>query len=420
MQWLYLTWKEFIGSRLITSIVLFAVVIAFISVSGLAVIGMNADRYINERFATAIPPNMIKVSPVPAPQPLFGFALTRPDGTYINDSHLKKIRSFRGVKEVFPLMASQIPLQAVISIFGLRYRTDLICIGAPYSYVSNDIQTKDFRKKWVSWNAGKELPSLLPNILLDAYNDSMAIPNGLPRITEAFALNQKYEISFGKSSIKSVNGFIVEKAVVSGFTKKIASICIVIPLSVMRYYNEKFAGKAASEEYMSVFVEAKDHASFLNISKNLADMKFTVETEKTLSKEIVQLKNNIALLIRSIGFIIILLSVMAIAFCTVIATLERVEYYRILRVLGASKIFITATILVKYALLGFLGACAGVALVQWFSGAFQTTTLIPGFNVSTVLPKKDVNLMLLICSVLPALSTIPALIKLNLKSMSED
>jgi ABC-type antimicrobial peptide transport system permease subunit len=420
IQWVFLALREWLGSRWITAIVFFAVTIAFLSVASLTLIGRNADRYINDRFAAAIPPNVIKVSPAPAPQALFGFALTRPEGTVLDDATLKTIRSFEGIRDIYPLMASQIPLQAVLSIFGLRYRTDLICIGAPYAFISNEIPDPAYRKLWRTWRPGNDLPSLLPILILDAYNDSMALPNGLPKITESFALNQKFQISFGKSSIKATEGFVVENATVCGFTKKIASICIVVPLPVMKFYNEKFGGSSVSSNYMTVFIETKDHASYLKAVEKLKKMKLTVETEKTLSQEILQLKNNAALLLRAIGFIIVLLSVMAISFCTVIATLERIEYYRLLRVLGASKIFITVIILIKYAFFGWLAGLAGAWIAHLLSAPLAHAVQVPGFAVKTAMDPNDLSIMNALSVILPVLSTIPALIKLNFKSMSED
>ncbi len=423
IHWIILSAKEVLSSRLITLIVFCSAVVAFLSVAFLLIIGGNADRYIRDKFSTAIPPNAILVTPSPAPQALFGFALRSPEGTVLDDSRLKAIRALRGVRTVYPLLASQIPLQATISIFGLRYRTDLICIGAPYEYISGDIKKPEQRRLWRSWKAGASmpLPSLLPEILLDAYNNSMAVPNGLPRITADFASGQKFEILFGKSSIKTVEGFFAEPSVVAGVTRKISSICLVIPLSAMRHYNGKFGGApGGSHRYMSALVEVRGHDGLLGVSRAISKMGFVVETEKTISREIQQLKSGVAMFLGAVTWIILTLAVIALGFSTVIATLDRMEYYRILRVLGASRFFIAATILIKYALLGLCGALAGQAVLGVLTAAIGKTVIVPGFTLQTRLSPELLARMTLAGVLLPMASTLPALIKMNWKSMSGD
>ncbi len=421
MQKLFLIIKEIFSGKFISLIVLTAVTLSVLTAGSFLLIGDNVNRYINDKFASAVPPNMIKVTPKPLPKlGFFNFIVRKPAGTVLDDNALKRISLFKGVKSVYPLMASQIPMQALISIFGLNYRTDLICIGVPYSFISGDIGDKNYRHLWQTWQKGMELPALVPDILLDAYNNSMAEPNGLPRITGDMAVGRQFQILFGKSSIKTIDGFEVEKSTVIGFTGKVANICLVIPLQAVSYYNRRFKGGDAGGEYMTAYIQADNHTEYLKIIDRLKSMKYTVETEKSLSQEILALKSNIGLAIQSVTIIILILSITAIALSGIIAAMDRIDYYRIMRILGASKVFIIFTLILKYALIGWAGASLAFFCLDYILKAIIPGLHIPGFIIKTAIPKELSSRILAAGIIIPAISTIPAFFRLFSKGMSED
>lgn len=424
MQRVYLIIKEIISSRFISFIVLFAIILSVAATGAFLLVIENSNRYINENFASSIPPNMIKVSPKEMPSlGLFKFALRRPKESVLSEKSLAKIASQSGVEAIYPIQTSQIPMQAVVSIFGLNYRTDLITIGLSYPYISEDIKDKKLKKLWQNWKPGRELPILIPKVIFNAYNNSLADANGLPKITESMAVGQHILVLFGKSSIKAIPGFAVENARVLGFTDKvdrIFNICLVIPLEATKYYNKKFKGGTADKEYLNAFIKVKDHASLLRTSKMIKSMGYIVETEQSLSQKILELKNNINLAGKVLIGIILVLSVIGIAFSTLIATLDRIDYYRILRILGGSKLFISSTIFFKYALIGLIGALLGISMVEYLSEHYLTGIKIPGFTLSLKLTKALKDQLLFFSVLIPVLATLPAHFKLYTKGMSED
>ena len=422
MQKFFLLLKEIFSSKFISLLVFFVILLSVFLSSVLIIVGFNINYYISDKFASSVPPDLIKITPKPLPglAGLFGFAAKRPAGTLLDEKSLHKIESMKGVKTVFPLMASQIPMQAVISIFGLNYKTDLICIGAPYSFVSQDIKELKMKDLWRSWEKGMELPSLIPNVLFDAYNNSMAEPNGLPRITEDMAIGRKFQITFGKSSIKTMNTIEVENSTVIGFTGKIANICLVIPLQAVQYYNRLLKEDKREDGYMTAFVQAKDHASHLELQQEIKKMNFIVEAEKSLSQEIISLKNNLNLAVRIITIIIIFLTTISVSFSIVIAALDRIEYYGILRVLGASRLFIAISLWTKYVIIGFTASCLGLYFFSYLSNQIPSFIKIAGFKIITTLPE-DLKLTILSAGIiLPFISAIPAILKISFKEMSGD
>ena len=103
-----------------------------------------------------------------------------------------------------------------------------------------------------------------------------------------------------------------------------------------------------------------------------------------------------------------------------IATLSRIEYYRTLRIIGSSRVFLTATILIKYSILGFIGAWAGVAILKHVSGLVAEYFHLSGIVISVSVPEKAFRSILLYGMLIPLLSTVPALIRLYTKGLSRD
>ena len=420
MQRILLILKEFTASPFISLAVFLAIAVAGAGSAASLYVLENADRYIESKFSASIPPNVIQIKPKAAPAiGLFRFSLRKPKGTILDDKIIQAIRNYPGVQSVYALEASQIPMQGLIAIFGLQYRTDLICIGAPYDYIAQDLKDPSIRKIWKNWKPGMELPALVPEILFDAYNSSMADPNGLPRITRDMAMGRQLQILFGKSSIKTLDGFAVENATVTGFTAKIANICLVIPISAMDYYNRKYLGKHSSG-YMSATVSVKSHEALLDVSKRIQEFGLIQETGKTLSREILELRKTIHLAGSALAMILILLAVSAVGFSAAIAVSNRQSYFELLRVLGASRLFIAFTILLKFVLIGFLAVSASLLLLETMIPRIIHTISIPGFSLNIRIGSDLYRKILLTGSILPALCAVPAIVRIWSSRLNQD
>ncbi|OHD53356.1 MAG: hypothetical protein A2Y33_12605 [Spirochaetes bacterium GWF1_51_8] len=428
IQRFLLTLKEIISQRFISLIVFFSIIVAVFCVGAFQIVGDSFNFYIHEKFATSIPPNFIKVTPKPAGG-IGMIQLKKPEGSVLSDTYLAKIQKLGGVKEIHPYMSVQVPVQAIIDLsklfplLNIRYRTDLVCVGAPYTMIKNDIAGKANQKKWLDWAPGKPLPMLVPNVLLDAYNQSMADANGLPKIDknlQKMMIGAHAQIFFGQSSFKTIPGFAVETGELVGFTDNVPSLALVIPLNAARYYNAKFRGKESDKEYIYCFIEVKDHDSVLTVSDKVKSWGFLVETEKSLSLEIQALRDNVNNVIGALQWVILGLSIIAIAFSTVIATLNRTDYYRILRILGASKAFITFTIVIKYALIGYLGSSLGMFLIGTSIDEIAKIMKFTGFELKLITDKAMVDRYIIAGTIIPVISTFPALMKLYFKGLNRD
>ncbi|MEJ5283559.1 MAG: hypothetical protein ACP5Q5_03700 [Brevinematia bacterium] len=405
--------KELRGNFFLNFILLIVVMISTLLSLVFIIVVLNFSNYIDKTFSKSISPDMIKVSPRPTSTPkitgLFGMKLKQPKGTYIDDDILYQIKKIKGVKEVSPLLASRIPMQVMVSIFGLNYGSDLICIGVDYNLIAQDLKDKNAIKLWNNWKEGNEIPTMIPEILFQAYNSSMAEPNNLPKVSKDMLIGVKLKLNVGKSSLKTLNGSSTENAYVAGFTDKVANICLVLPLRVMRYYNEKFNVRS---EYIHLYVKVADHASMVSVTKKLKEMGLIVESDKTLSEEILKLKNFVSIIGNVFIIIVIFIASIAIAFGSVVAVSNRFEYYKILRILGSSKTYIVFSIIFKYALLGFL---AGILAINLFDYAFKmiaTKFSLVSYISITSLTKPMKNNIILLSTLIPAFFSLFGILKL--------
>lgn len=430
LQNTYIMLKEIATQKFISAIVFFSIVVAVSCVGVFNIVINNFNEYINSSFGSSIPPNTLKVSPKASGGFGFGFfnlQVNKPAGSVLNDAYMEKIYLLDGVEEIHPYMAVQTPIQALISMFGFRYVTDLVAIGAPYNMVKNDIYNADYRSKWLNWKEGDVIPVMIPQDLLDAYNDSMAGANNLPKINESLVMGMTATVYFGKSSLKQLDDYDTETGLMVGFTDEVPSLALVIPLSVARYYNEKFGDDTSDEEYVYSFVTVSDHESLVDVKDAIESWGFVAEAETSLSEELSNLKKIVNSVIKLMMGIIMVLAVFAIVFSSSIATLNRVEYYRILRILGSSKIFITLTILLKYALIGFVAARVSLWLIESAVDVFQSqfnTVLasLPVGNISLNLEMdQELTDRVLRAGVLiPVISTLPAIIQMYFRSLNTD
>lgn len=419
---LFLFLTEFSGNALINLIVFLAITVSTFSIITFQIIETNFNNYIKNQFAASIPPNIIKITPKPAPK--LGFLkLRRPPGSILNDAKLKRISRWKEVQSIEPVMASQIPMQALISVFGLRYRTDLVCLGVPYNMIKDELKKKSDRLAWRNWNGKKNannIPTMLPKTLFDAYNSGMAEANGLPTISENFALGLKFQIIFGQSSVKKLSGAETRTARMVGFTRLIKTIALVVPYQVTRYYNQKFKGDKAAEEYIYSFVKVRHHKQVQKVVRLLKKMGFLVETKLSLSKEILALEKNVETLLHSLMLLILFLSIVAVTFSTLIATLDRIELYRLYRILGDSKLSITLTILIKYALIGWLGALSGSFLIRAVIHNFLPSLSVMSFHITLSPDPVFIRKVRFFGILIPALSAIPAIISLYSRGLNHD
>jgi hypothetical protein len=418
IQRMILIVKEIGGGAFASIAVLLAVVLSVFALGLYRIIGGNLEHYIRSRFAASIPPDTIKVS-VRQPRSIFLFELGRPGTTGISGEELGTMRRMDGVTGVYPVAALDVPLQAKVSWLGFSYQSDILAFGVPYPLVRRDIMGKEYRFDWENPARGRPVPVVVPRTILRSYNDGMAAPNGLPRISERGAIGFGFTLVLGKSSLMSIRGFAQSGAVIAGFTDRIDSLALFLPLRLVLSYNKKF-NLDPRARYQYAYVKVRDHASLVRVSSRISAMGFDVEAATTISRQITRLIRNVRLVAGSLQLVVILIAAIAVSFAAAIATFGRLEYYRLLRVIGCSRIFLTGMVFIKYAVLGLAGAFAGTELLHYAVRRLAESFHLAGFLISWNLSPDAYHAAILFGALIPAVSCVPALLRLYFKDLARD
>ncbi len=403
---IYLIFKELGGGKFISFVVFCVILLSAVSIISFSILSDNFNNYINKNFASSIPPDEIKVKPGES-RSIFLFSTG--SGREINAATVKRISAINGVAKVDPVMAVTVPSSATIYFFSFQYRTDLICAGASYKFVESDLKSREMKDAWIKGTHEKGIPVLVPKALIDSYNNGLAAANGLPEIVPERLSGLKFKLSFGRSSVASYEGAYDSSSVVSGYTDKVNITGLVIPLKAAQEINKKF-GK--TDRYMFALVKVKDHKNIEFVKSQIKKMGYVIETGESLSAEILKLKKTVNAFIIIMMSLVSTLAAVTVALCSVTAVWGRIDYYRILRTLGASKFFIALTILVKFAVMGFLASMAGIYVVNEMKNYAAAAVTIPGVKLSLEISRSYLVFILTAGTTIPVFSSLPAIIRM--------
>ena len=403
---LYLIRKELAGGKFISFIVFCVILLSVTAIVSFTILSENFNNYIKNNFASSIPPDEIKVKPGES-KSVFLFATGT--GKELNTAAINRIADISGVKKVDPVMAVIIPTSATIYFFSFQYRTDLICAGASYKFVEKDLKNKEMKDAWNNGMHEKGIPVLVPKALIDSYNNGLAAANSLPEIVPEKMSGLRFKLSFGRSSVASFEGAYDSSSVVAGYTDKVNITGLVIPLKTAQEINTKF-GKTG--RYMFANVSVKDHKYFEQVKNQIKNMGFVVETGESLSAEILKLKITVNAFITLMISLVSMLTIITTALCSTTAVWGRIEYYRILRTLGATKFFIALTIIIKFALMGFIASWCGLYLLGHLKVYILSAITIPFVKLTLDISAATTATMLTAGTIIPVAASLPAIIRM--------
>jgi cell division protein FtsX len=414
---IYLILKELLSAKLISILVILAVAVSTTALGTFEAIGAGLNSYITKKFAASIPPGTIKVSPKP-PKTFFFFTAPPSPSSLITDSSIGRIRKLKGVSSIDPVISLKIPVQAVISIFNFSYRIDINAIGVSETFLGTDLSDPAVKKFWRK-PADGSIPAVIPRLIIQAYNQGIAQSNNLPGISEQTAKGLRFRVFFGKSSIRQLDGYAESEVYVTSFTDKLNVLAVILPIGIIKKYNSLLA-PGGINEYSSLYVKVKNHESLPGVSSAIKKLGYIVESDRTLSSEIMQLKENVSSVLSAFKMVIILLAGLSIAFSSIISLFGRIEYYRVLRILGASKIYIALMLAVKYAVLGSLGAAAGLYTLKLLTTQFAGALTGAGIIFSLTDYEEYYRVAMFYGAMIPLASIVPALIRLFSRDLGRD
>ena len=403
IQTFYLILKELISGKFITFVVFLSILLALISVGIFNSIEKNVLIYIDSKFETSISPNTIKVS--------------NNGKKKLEKNALRKINKLEQIKRIDKIIVATMPMQ-IRSSWVNGYGSDVPAIGVPFEMIKDDILRKYNKKLWKRGVTVSPIPILITDVILKSYNDVMAPANGLPKLSKKTITGVPLTLNIGTSSIQQSEVSFSESVVVAGITDEISTMALILPYKSVLRLNRLFGDEPI--KYLNFYIKTDTHKDMIDVASQIEKMGYKVEVEKTVSNAIMNLKNNVSLILNSIKYLIVILAIAAICFASIIASLNRSEYYRIYRILGASRTIIAFSLLSKYLIIGIISVASSIFFFSSFFQQIITDIQIVGIKISFNYTYSISNELFLMGLLIPLLSTIPALFRLYFKILGRD
>lgn len=370
-------------------------------------LGDGFRDYITNRFAASIPPDTLRVS-ARAKGSLFS---GKGSAGVIHSWQMNRIAAVKGVAGVDGILRVPVPQHARVDVLGHRYSSDLVCVGVPYRMIRKDIASARYRQLWLREDTEMNLPVLIPGIIMKAYNSGIAEANGLPPIAPSTLTGFSFRVIFGKSSLKELEEYEERGATIAGFTDAVQLAGLVIPMFQARRLLEKYA-PGESYTWHSLYVRFKTHDARSRVEELCGKMGLEAFSGRSLSGQLATLQRNGETAVK--GFLVLFgaLAFLAVMQTVTMAVMDRLEYFRVMRITGASTFFISFMLLLRTLFWALGGAGAGLLLLGYLQEAVASY-MHSMLTVKISLPV-DMFFMeaLMAAAILATAATVPALLRL--------
>lgn len=208
---------------------------------------------------------------------------------------IEALRKIKGVERVAEFRTNLFNAKASFDFNGSGMSTDMIFESVPAAFLEIDPQT------W-TWSPGKKVPMILPSEYLNLYNSGFAPVQNLPQITKGMAKVSGLRVTAAGA------GFAEEfPAEIVAFTDRINSI--LVPDEFLNYANTKY-GFRKSAGASRVVIMSHD-LSEPELMRVIDEMGYDTNLELLKSGKTNALLNAILGLLLSVGFVIILMSLLS-------------------------------------------------------------------------------------------------------------
>lgn len=284
--------------------------------------------------------------------------ITQSDKSNITNETIEKISTINGIKEVYPEIQLKNFASLETSVLSLNLMTDSMVFGVKKQFIENELENPDI------WDQKIEpYPVIIPKKILDIYNFTIAIPQGLPTLTQDYLIGKEIILYPGYSmffpQISKKNERI--KLQIAGFSNKVNIIGISLPYDIVEEMNKKYS-TSKKEIYTELFVETENASLTKQVADEIEILGFDTQYYQKNIKDVEAKLNYLSLTIGFISGVILLCSALAIIGIFLSITIERKKEIGLLRALGARKNQIKILILSEAAIIGLIGSLIGILM----------------------------------------------------------
>lgn len=289
-----------------------------------------------------------------------------PAAAGIPPARVRRIAAMEGVARVQPVIRLDFPARVKAEMLGRVMREQVPVYGVKKEFLAKTV------RNWRRFNAGKELPVVVPKFALEVFN-SMIAGRGLPKFGEGLLVGFPIDIEIRTTPRGDPEKRVYEYAAkVFGFTEALPVTGLVLPYDFIVRFCEAHRNDSRDGQrgysYAKLFLTVRDVKEIPRIAGAIGRMGLAVESQQDIAA-----KTNRAMSIIDGSSLVILgvflvLTVIAIVNSYLTIVYHRSRRFSLLRIVGMSKLRIIMTFIAEAALIGALygalGCAGGLALMD--------------------------------------------------------
>lgn len=312
-----------------------------------------------DRVVSSLPITHLTVAPRS-----FSLAVLKFDSPFssLDPAAVERIEAVDGVERVMPMTGLRLPAQLRARFFGQGFVTDTGVFGIDPSLVADQLPEGS---GFEAGAAGPPYPAVVSSDLIDMYNTGFAKQNDLPQLTPEVLRGQSEAILYlGTSSFNPRSGGVRPVPIrLVGVSDRVPLVGISFPLDVVREWNRTLAGER-EPRYLSLTVVARRAQEVDRIAGEIESMGYSVTSGREAARRIRTLTDVLRAAFGLIGLVVLAVAGVGIANALLLSVMERRHEIGVFRSVGASRGDVRALFLAEAALVGGIGALAGLGLAS--------------------------------------------------------
>ena len=321
----------------------------------LAFVG-GTRKAIMDRVVSSLPITHLTVVPR-----AFSVSVLRFESPFSNldDRALQRIAAIEGVERVMPMAGLRVPAQLRANFFGRGFVTDTGVFGIDRRLVADQLAADVTFEA----DAAGPVPAVISEDLIDMYNTGFAKANDLPQLTPEILRGRRATLVLGSSSFNPRAGAESRTIPVRlvGVSDRVPLVGISVPLEVVNGWNAELAGER-SPQYVQITVVARRAEEVDRIAGRIEALGYSVTTGREIAERVRTLTDVLRAAFGTIGLVVLAVAGVGIGNALLVSVMERRHEIGIFRSVGASRGDIRLLFLIEAALIGLLGAAAGLGL----------------------------------------------------------
>jgi putative ABC transport system permease protein len=370
-------------------------------------LGLGARRVL---LGDVFPIDQVELEPKKTSVGLISLLAGKHEPEGIDAAEVDQIKSFDGVREVYPKLRFRFPSMAKggKEVLGTEIGThEMVGDGIDPALVTGpdapkgfsdpmdhpgreckadpDCDERQYCERPSGAPAGRcsdPVPALVSHYLVELFDHAVAPAHGLPPVAGtliARAQGVSFEMTLGTSLLGVARQGETRKAKIRvvGISPKAIDLGVTLPVEVVRRWNREYAGETAGSRYSSVVVKVADAGDAGHVID--AASRLGLVPHDTRARDVSVLVSGVLALLVLVASVILAVAALNIAHTFRMLVAERLREIGLYRALGASAADIGSWLVSLALLVGALSGLVGALVAR--GGA-----LIADWRAATDLP----------------------------------